>query len=211
MDARRARRVSLEAEPIATPVDTIVNLDERHWLPRHCRGDREAFTELMNAYQAPVYGYLVRSGVPSASRDDVFQEIFVKIHLAAASYQPSRPLRPWLFTIAANSVRNHLRDEGRRRGAGSARADSRPSGDHGPQALAEIHETVAWLEQALPRLPLEQREVLLLGTVGGLRLQDIATVLEIPLNTVKTLTRRARMSLATALAEHGSGTAGGAS
>ncbi len=192
-------------------MEAVVNRDERHWLPRHCRGDREAFGELMKAYRARVYGYLVRCGVPPASRDDVFQEIFVKIHLAAASYQPSRPLRPWLFTIAANSVRNHLRDESRFRGAGSVRADSEPSGDHGPQALAEIHETVSWLEQALPRLPPEQREVLLLGSVGGLRVQDVAASLDIPLNTVKTLTRRARMNLARALAEHVSGTAGGAS
>jgi RNA polymerase sigma-70 factor (ECF subfamily) len=84
-------------------------------------------------------------------------------------------------------------------------ADSQPSGDHGPRALAEIDETLAWLAQALPGLPLDQREVLLLGSVGGLRLQDIATVLDTPLNTVKTLMRRARMSLAKALAEHGAG------
>ena len=191
--------MSLEAES----VETVVHLDERNWLARHCRGDRDAFAKLMKAYQSPVYGYLVRCGVGHAHRDDLFQEIFVKIHLAAASYQPSKPLRPWLFTIAANCVRNHLRDEGRRRGAGPIRADSRPSADHGPQALAEIGETVAWLEQALPRLPLAQREVLLLGCVGGLRLQDIATVLELPLNTVKTLTRRARLNLARALAAHG--------
>jgi len=207
MDAQRATRVSLEAEPMKT----VVNLDERHWLPRHCRGDREAFTELMNAYQAPVYGYLVRCGVPPASRDDVFQEIFLKIHLAAASYQPSRPLRPWLFTIAANSVRNHFRDESRHRVADDARACDAPSRDHGPRALAEIRETTAWLERALPALPLAQREVLLLGSIGGLRLQDIATLLDIPLNTVKTLTRRARSSLARALAEQTSGTMGGAS
>ncbi len=207
--------MSLEAEPMAKPTakpaKTVVNLDERHWLARHCRGDRDAFTELMNAYQAPVYGYLVRCGVPPASRDDVFQEIFVKIHLAAAAYQPSRPLRPWLFTIAANSVRNHLRDQSRHRVAGDAQACDQPSGDHGPRALAEIQETVAWLERALPALPLAQREVLLLGSIGGLRLQDIATVLDIPLNTVKTLTRRARSRLATDLAEHVSGTTGGAS
>jgi RNA polymerase sigma-70 factor (ECF subfamily) len=201
MNARSARRVSLETEPM----DTVVKLDERNWLVRHCRGDRDAFAELVNAYQAPVYGYLVRCGVRPANRDDVFQEIFVKIHLAAASYQPSRALRPWLFTIAANSVRNHLRDEGRRRVAGEAQADSRPSADHGPQALTEIGETLAWLEHALPRLPFEQREVLLLGSVGGLRLQDIATLLEMPLNTVKTLRRRARASLAKALAEHMTG------
>ena len=195
--------MSLEAEP----AETVVNLDERNWLVRHCRGDGAAFAELMKAYQAPVYGYLVRCGVRPANRDDVFQEIFVKIHLAAASYEPSRALRPWLFTIAANSVRNHLRDEGRRRGAGDADADSRASADHGPQALTEIGETLVWLEQALPRLPFEQREVLLLGAVGGLRLTDIARVLELPLNTVKTLTRRARLNLAKALDEHGSGAA----
>jgi RNA polymerase sigma-70 factor (ECF subfamily) len=207
--------VSLEAEPTAEPTAepnmAVVNLDERQWLARHCRGDREAFTALMNAYQAPVYGYLVRCGVPPASRDDVFQEIFVKIHLAAASYQPSRPLRPWLFTIAANSVRNHFRDESRHRVAGDTQAGNTPSGNHGPRELAEIQETVAWLEGALPTLPLAQREVLLLGSIAGLRLQDIATVLGIPLNTVKTLIRRARASLARALTEHASGTAGGSS
>jgi len=53
--------------------------------------------------------------------------------------------------------------------------------------------------------------VMLLGSVGGLRLQEIATVLDMPLNTVKTLTRRARMGLAKALAAHSSTPAGGAS
>lgn len=183
----------------------VVDLEERSWLARHRRGDSSAFPALMAAYRRPVYSYLVRSGVAEADRDDVFQAIFLKIHAAAGSYDPARPLAPWLFTIAANSVRNHLRDEGRRRAVGGAQDFERPSGDHGPRALAEIGETLAWLEQALPRLPFEQREVLLLGSVGGLRLQDIAAVLEIPLNTVKTLTRRARVSLAKSLAEHGAG------
>lgn len=192
--------MSLEAEPM----EAVVNLDERNWLPRHCRGDRAAFGELLRAYQAPVYGYLVRCGVPPASRDDVFQEIFVKIHLAAARYQPSRPLRPWLFTIVANSARNHLRDEGRHRATGPVHASAEPRTDHGPETLAEIQETVTWLEQALPALPVAQREVLVLGSIGGLGLKDIATVLDMPLNTVKTLMRRARMGLAKSLAAQAS-------
>ena len=48
--------VSLEAEPM----EPVVSLDERGWLPRHCRGDAQAFAKLMNACQAPVYGYLLR-------------------------------------------------------------------------------------------------------------------------------------------------------
>jgi RNA polymerase sigma-70 factor (ECF subfamily) len=196
--------VSLEAEPMAA----VVNLDERNWLPRHCRGDCQAFGELLRAYQAPVYGYLVRCGVPPASRDDVFQEIFVNVHRAAARYQPSRPLRPWLFTIVANSARNHLRDEGRRRTAGAVPPHAEPRTDHDPATLAEIQETVTWLEQALPALPVAQREVLMLGSIGGLALKDIATVLDMPLNTVKTLMRRARMSLAKSLAAHATSAGG---
>ena len=194
----------------AQPMEAIVSIDERQWLPRHCRGDARAFPALVAAYQAPVYGYLVRCGVPPAARDDLFQEIFVKIHLAAHRYQPARPLRPWLFTIVANCVRNHFRDADRR-ATEQAAMDELPSPEPGPQARAEIDETVAWLERALPALPFAQREVLLLATVGGLRLQDIAAALDLPLNTVKTLTRRARIRLATALAARGGAAPGGAS
>ena len=191
--------VSLEAQPS----EDVVDLDERNWLPRHCRGDDGAFGELLEAYQAPMYGYLVRCGVPPANRDDVFQEIFVKVHLAASSYQPSRPLRPWLFTIAANTVRNHFRDEGRRRDRDGPSQVAEPAeGRPGPQARLETDELLAWLEQAVQRLPFEQREVLMLCAMGGLRLKEVAVVIGKPLNTVKTHARRARLALARALAEH---------
>jgi RNA polymerase sigma-70 factor (ECF subfamily) len=86
-----------------------VELEERSWLGRHYRGDQSAFPALLTAYRRPIYSYLVRSGVAEAERDDLFQSIFLKIHAAAKSYKPSLPLAPWLFTIAANTVRNHLR------------------------------------------------------------------------------------------------------
>ena len=85
----------------------LVNLGERHWLPRHVRGEKGVFAELVGAYRAPVYNYLLRCGVESGSRDDLFQEIFLKVHRAAADYKPSRPLRPWIFTIMAKTVKTH--------------------------------------------------------------------------------------------------------
>ena len=95
---------------VSGPDRTVVDLEERAWLPRHCRGDRNAFEALLAAYRRPIYNYLVRTGVAAADRDDIFQNIFLKVHRAAQSYQSSRPLRPWLFTIAANTVRTHFRD-----------------------------------------------------------------------------------------------------
>ncbi len=180
----------------------VVDLEERTWLSRHCRGDASAFPALLEAYRRPVYGYLVRRGVAEADRDDIFQSIFLKIHTAAAAYDPTRPLSPWLFTIVANTVRNHFR-------GATVPMTTVPRDDRqdprdpnpGPERIAAARETLAWLEQALRALPPAQREVLLLVTVVGLRQQDAANALDLPLNTVKTHLRRARLALAAGLAD----------
>ena len=182
-------------------VRKVVELEERTWLARHCRGDRDAFQALLAAYRRPIYSYLVRTGIAEADRDDIFQNIFLKVHRAARTYQPSRPLRPWLFTIAANTVRTHFRD---RRGAGplstAGVSDEPVDPNPGPERIVAGRETVAWLEGAIAALPPAQRQVLVLVSVVGLRQRDVAEALALPLNTVKTHLRRARLGLAEAMA-----------
>ncbi len=204
-------------EQAARAAATVVDLEERTWLARHCRGDQSAFPALLEAFRRPIYSYLVRHGVAEADRDDLFQSIFLKIHAAAPSYDSARPLAPWLFTIAANTVRNHLRESHLREryidderaggpaiGLVSAQADAppdMPDPEPGPERIATARETIAWLEQALLTLAPAQREALLLTTVAGLRHDDVAQVLGQPVNTVKTHLRRARLALTAALAE----------
>ncbi|MDX1574546.1 MAG: RNA polymerase sigma factor [Kiloniellales bacterium] len=183
----------------------VVDLEERSWLARHRRGDTSAFPALMAAYRRPVYSYLVRSGVAEADRDDVFQAIFLKIHAAAESYDPARPLAPWLFTIVANSVRNHHRDRPPDSAQGASDEDpldppAWPDPGPGPEQIASARQTLDWLEGALADLPPARREVLLLTALVGLRQQDVARALDLPLNTVKTHLRRARLALAARLA-----------
>lgn len=179
----------------------VVNMDERAWLPRHCRGDVAAFPTMLNAYRRPVYSYLARAGVADADRDDLFQTIFLKIHTGAASYQPSLPLAPWIFTIVANTVRNHIRDRRiPRQNVSLDDMQELTDPTPGPDRNVEARETVTWLTGALQDLPYDQQEVLLLATVAGLPLQEIADVLETPLSTIKTRLRRARLALAKGLA-----------
>ena len=181
------------------PENNAEAVDERSWLARHCAGDKTAFPSLVEAYQRPLYTYLARCGVHPDSRDDVFQDIFIKIHLAARSYQSNRPLRPWLFAIATNTVRNHFRAR-RAQPRGVAPAEDFP--DHRtPERQAEIRERVAQVEREIGALPLAQREVLVLSTLQDMRLSDIAASLGLPLNTVKTRLRRARLQLAARLAD----------
>ncbi|AKF05339.1 RNA polymerase sigma-70 factor, ECF subfamily [Sandaracinus amylolyticus] len=180
---------------------------ERALLERHRGGDPAAFAELIETWQAPIHGYLARSGVAAPERDDLFQEVFLRVHGALRGAEgtdglPRGPLGPWIFAIAVNAVRSHFRKQkvravvSLRDDAGDATADHAPS----PEGALVMRETTAWVEAQIARLPLEQREALLLCTVHGLELRDAAEALGVPVDTVKTRVRRARLALAEARA-----------
>jgi RNA polymerase sigma-70 factor (ECF subfamily) len=176
-------------------------LDEGELLVRHRGGDAQAFAEFVGRYRRPVYGYLVRCGVADGARDDVFQEIFTSIHGAVATYQAERPVRPWVFAIVANAVRSYHR-AARVRALAVATPDTEPRDPVAPdgQQIAEARETAAWIEQAIAALPAAQREVVALCCIEQLAQDDVAAALAMPVNTVKTHLRRARVTLARALA-----------
>jgi len=179
----------------------VVDLEERSWLPRHSRGDTEAFGQLMLAYRGFVLTFLWRYGVDQADRDDLFQEVFLRIHQAASSYKPSQPLAPWIVTIVLNTVRNHRRDQFRKTRFLShlltvTRHRELRDRIQGADEMLEQQSTVHWLESRIKELPDKQRETLVLSTMKGLRMKDIARVMGLPENTVKTHLRRARLALA---------------
>lgn len=172
----------------------VVDWQERTWLAAHLKGDTQAFAQLMQAYRKPVYSFLVRNGLDASQRDDVFQEVFLKIHKAAHSYQPNRPLSPWIFTIVVNTLRNLKRQRQVTTldmAQATAVADEAPS----PDNVAQLDETIDWLTQAMGELPPAQAEVLSLSTIQGLKVKEVSEVLGLPLNTIKTQLRRARQSL----------------
>jgi len=190
--------------------ESVIDLNERNWLPRHCRGDQRAFVQLLHAYRSLVYTFLYRYGIEPQNRDDLFQDIFLKVHQAARNYRPSEPLRPWLISIVLNTVRNFRRDRGRRKYFMShfqqqtldQRAGAIPEAAQQPGLDEQIEQqsTVTWLQQRISTLPERQREVLVLSTLQGLRMKEIASILGLPENTVKTHLRRARLALAESLA-----------
>jgi len=169
-------------------------------LLRHAQGDPDAFAQIVTMYSSPIYGYLTRCGVHPAERDDLFQDILIKVHRAATEHPPTGPARPWLFTIAVNTVRSHFRKAKVRKvvqlQADPAKAESAPS--HTPEADVATRQTVSWLEAEIRKLPLDQREVLVLCAVQGVDQKEVAATLDMPVNTVKTKLRRARLALAEA-------------
>jgi len=194
--------------PRAVP-DTVGPVDLKEPLLRHREGDPEAFAVLVADYRRPVYSYLIRCGVAEGDRDDLFQSVFLRIHRAAAQYRAELPSHPWIFTIVANEVRSYLRRRRIRELVFAAPAKHEPE-DPTPDGERAVlaRETVAWLEDEIRRLPLPQREVLILASLENRPLSEVAQVLGIPLNTVKTHLRRTRLMLSEKLSRRHAASAG---
>lgn len=174
-------------------------------LASHVAGDASAFGELLSLYRKPVYSYLSRMGVSAAVKDDLFQDIFLKIHLAASSFDSSRKLNPWLYTIVLNCVRSHFRKYLPRFLSFEEKIhlhgkNNETSLSDSVYDLVEAKELKVWLEQAISLLPEKQREVLVLTLSSGMSQEEISAILGVPVNTVKTRLRRARTELASGLA-----------
>ena len=109
------------------------------------------------------------------------------------SRPPSAPFEPWLYAIAANLCRDHLRRARRRTRLENTLPLPAPGGD--PAFVAEEHDERRRLLGAIAALPDEQRLVLVLRHLHDRSYRDIATILGLPVSTVEHRLRAARLTL----------------
>ncbi len=159
------------------------------------------FPTLYRSEFAYVWKTLRRLGAPARDMEDLAHDLFVVVHRHLAEYDPRRPLRPWLFGIAVRvlsdyrrTFRNSRELLDRRTAAGEA-IDGAPPAD---ERLADA-QARALLMTALDELPLDRRAVLVMHDLDGVGVPEIATALEIPLNTAYSRLRLARADLAAAV------------
>jgi RNA polymerase sigma-70 factor (ECF subfamily) len=164
-------------------------------LADHLAGVPGAFDELVARYAHELYGFLCRFVADATLAEDLVQEAFVQVHLAATSFDPQRSFRPWLYTIAANKARDHLRARGRRQqysldtsGADEDRPPPSQAIEAAETALPELvdgEERKTLVRNLINRMPEHLRLILMLGYFQQLPYAEIADVLEIPVGTVK--------------------------
>ena len=165
-------------------------------------GDAEAFDALFDRYRAPVHNFARSMLRTPAAAEDVLQETFLAVARATTRYEPRGRFRIWLMRIVRNRCLNWLASE-RVRQAVIAETDleivAPESNDPPPARRLEAHEDLRLVREAIWRLPERQREAIVLYAFEQLTYKEIAEVLGVPINTVKTLIHRARAELARAL------------
>lgn len=168
---------------------------------RAAGGERAAFAAIYNRHHASIYRF-ARSMTGSASMaEDITQEVFLVLIQALKRYEPARAaLGTYLYAIARNVARHRLRQERRFVGLDIAGANEPRAADDPSRAMVRsqaIARVRALISGLLPRY----REVLILCDLHGLSYEEAATVLNVPIGTVRSRLHRARRQLAARLAQ----------
>jgi len=182
------------------------------------RGEVAAFNTLIQAYQRQVFNICYRTLGNSEDAADATQDALLNAFRAVKGFNgPAAGLRGWLLRIAVNTCYDQLRRRQRKPSesldalhASALDADQDVTlGDRlhdprrGPEQQSLDAETAQHIQQAIDRLPPEQRMTVVLCDVQGLSYDEAAQVMSVELGTVKSRLSRARALLRVALAEKG--------
>ena len=161
------------------------------------RGDARAFETLYARHRMRLFRFVLRSVKARAVAEELYQEIWMRVIEARASYTPKARFTTWLFTIA----HNHLVDHWRKRGLTLVALDGEdvPSGSPDPADHAQAREALSRFAAALEALPGLQREAFLLYEEGGLSVAEIAAATGANEETAKSRLRYAMAKLKAAV------------
>jgi RNA polymerase sigma-70 factor (ECF subfamily) len=176
----------------------------------YAAGDASAFDRLYARHKGALYRYVLRHCASAGVADELFQDVWMNVIRARASYLPAARFGSWLFTLAHNRIVDHWRASGQAtlvtlddddETVASSALVSPPHDE--PDARASASEASARLRAALAALPPLQRDAFLLHQESGLSLAEIGHLTGVGVETVKSRVRYAVARLRAALPELG--------
>jgi RNA polymerase sigma factor (sigma-70 family) len=154
----------------------------------YAAGDQRAYRVLFERY-APILYRFVRRRLPSDDEArDVLQQTMLHVHRARHDFRDGSRLRPWLFTIALNLVREYYRRRGRRKEQPLTEAAQEPRTQ--PASPLEDRQRAQRVHAALARLPGNQREVIELHWFDELPYDEIAPIVGASVSAVRVRAHR---------------------
>lgn len=181
-------------------------------LARFNQGDARAFEVLLSRYERPIYNFILRSVRDRDRAHDLVQDVFLKVVQRANQFKGDSKFSTWLYTIARNCCIDHSRkmvfrrhrslDAPVREDEGGTMLDRVEGKELGADRGSIAKELQSQIALAVEGLPDDQREVFLMRQVQGLPFKEIAKVVGVPENTVKSRMRYALERLQEALSEY---------
>jgi RNA polymerase sigma factor (sigma-70 family) len=161
-------------------------------------GDVGKLGMLFDKHNRGLFHYFLHVTSNAAASEDLVQEVFFRILKYRHTYQTGTPVRPWMYQIGRNALIDHV---GRNKGevampdAAEDFSAAAPSPAPSPERQAQNSQEAALLKRALRAMPQEKREVLIMSRFLELKHEEIATVLNCEVGTVKVRVHRALREL----------------
>jgi len=172
-------------------------------IARCAAGDAAACSELVAEHQRMVVQLAINLLGDRDEALDLSQEVFLRVFRTIHRFRGQSSLRTWIYRIAVNQARNRHRFWRRRHRADqvsldqhvAVHGDSLSGSEATPERVLAQKELALRLQQALDRLPFDQRTAIVLREVDGLSYEEIAFSLGVAIGTVKSRLTRARQAL----------------
>ena len=177
---------------------------DQHLVERVQRGDKQAFGLLVAKYQRKLARLLSRLIRDPAEVEDVAQETFIKAYRALPSFRGDSAFYTWLYRIGINTAKNFLVSQGRRAPTttdfDSEEAETFEDGDqlrdiNTPERLMMTRQIGDTVNAAMEALPEELKTAIVLREIEGLSYEEIATIMDCPIGTVRSRIFRAREAI----------------
>ena len=174
-----------------------MRVTSEHELVERCRqGDETAFRELVDQYKGLVFALISRSLTDRARAEEVAQDVFLKVHKGLPYFRGESKLSTWIYRIVVNAL------SGERPELATVSLDETVDGEDRPRRQFAVDDPAFGdmllkdrLQKAIERLPI-QYQVLVNGHyLKGMRYEDLAEALDMPMGTVKTHLHRAKRQL----------------
>jgi RNA polymerase sigma-70 factor (ECF subfamily) len=175
-----------------------VSADETALVRRCLEGRQESIRQLIERFQAEVFGLCVRLLNHRHDAEDVTQEVFLRVFRSLRRWDPTRPLKPWIMGITVNRCRTWMSQRSRRPGTVDYLQETAARDDRDDSL-----ELVAEIRTALGELRPDYRAVFVMFHEQGQSYEDIALAMERPVGTIKTWLHRARLEVLDQLRRRG--------
>lgn len=174
--------------------------DDRQLIATCLGGHRDAFGELVSRYQARLYNAAIRLVDNPEDAADVVQDAFLNAYQSLHTFKGDAEFFTWLYRIAFNTAISQKRKKRATISLDSVGPDGGidpddPSEYIKPGAALERSEEETELQNAMTRLSQEHREVLVLKDIEGMKYEEIAEILGVPIGTIRSRLHRARLEL----------------
>lgn len=177
--------------------ETIHPARDEQLIMNIARGDRDALAEVYLQHKGAVYAFAMSILRQAHTAEDVMQETFLQLWNAAGTYVPrGQSALPWLLGITKNTALKHLRAAQR----SGIPMEELPQSAHSPDPFLAVENRIV-TQAVMEKLNAEERQIVVLHAVAGMKHREIADLLEKPISTILNKYRRALKKLENYLGE----------